>query len=158
MADNLRALRPGAGKMMIWAHNMHVGRYTDWAMGTLLQHAWGADYLPIGVVFGGGTFLARGLTAGGGYTALVDRTFGPASSIDAVAPLSALGAPLVALDLRGIPATAPAAAWFASAHPQRETGWLLESEAARYARRRTFRDRFDALIYVAHSSSSHLLQ
>lgn len=153
MAENLRAIRKTANtKMMIWAHNYHVGRYGEAAMGALLQHAWGKDYLPVGVVFGGGEFRAIATRPDGSDDDdFATQTIGPPEPYDAVSPFVATSAPLLALDLRVLPAAADR--WFTAEHRIRETGWAFTSER-HMTRSGVLRDRFDALLFVAHSTAS----
>jgi erythromycin esterase len=161
MADNIVALRAAAphDKMMVWAHNYHIGRYAEVpSMGIQLANALGADYLSLGFVLGGGTFLACGFAnAEQGdmtVTDLADHSFAPASAVDTVAPFVAVGAPLLALDLRSLPKGSAAAAWFSAPHPLREVGFLFNNESQNTIDR-VLSAQFDIALFVAQSTSAH---
>jgi erythromycin esterase len=164
MADNLVALRKRLGvgvKMMIWAHNYHVGRYAELqSMGTHLAKAWGREYVAFGVLFGEGTVMARTLTDPGnekaGYTGYLEHAIAAAPPWDAAAPFAGVTT-TVALDLRALPASSKAAAWFTTPHPIRELGWLFYSERM-LPRMGVLTARYDAAIYVPRSTSSRMLR
>ncbi len=154
MADNLIAIRAAThAKMMIWAHNYHVGRYAATSMGTLLHRAWGRDYLAIGAAFAGGDFLAIGREDDGMFHGRISaHGIAAAAPYDSVAPLVATGVPLLVLDLRSLPAAA--ASWFGWPHPIREAGAGFISERQMTAPG-TLADRFDAVLFVARSTPAH---
>jgi erythromycin esterase len=60
MADNVRWLldhaAPGA-RMILWAHNQHIGAVPGW-MGGNLRDAYGANYVALGTTFGTGSVTA----------------------------------------------------------------------------------------------------
>ena len=106
MADNVHWLLSAAApdaRVVLWAHNGHIsksptGRAGFAPMGWYLAQTLGAAYLPIGLVFHEGGFA--GVTAGqpGAHTVapMAADTLGRA--------LVASGLPLLALDLRQLPA------------------------------------------------------
>jgi erythromycin esterase-like protein len=145
--------------MMVWAHNYHVGRYAEVpSMGIHLATALGTDYVSLGFVLGGGTFVACGFAnAEAGdmtVTDLADHSFAAASAVDAVAPFVAVGAPLLALDLRSLPKDSAAATWFSSPHPLREVGFLFNNEPQTTVDR-VLASQFDIALFVARSTSAH---
>ena len=119
MADHFHWIlsqeEPGS-KAVIWAHNIHVSKALrqDWMgiqpMGRYLRTVLGEDYLVIGTAFLHGRFLAL---AEEGETHDV-QTFAvppePKGTLDAA--LASTGYPLLALDLRQIPAQGKIADWF----------------------------------------------
>lgn len=61
MAENVLWLTqhlPAGTKLMLWAHNLHIGRFGT-AMGTFLSQSLGTKYVATGLDFGHGTFNAR---------------------------------------------------------------------------------------------------
>ena len=161
MADNLVALHVAAphDKMMVWAHNYHVGRYAEVpSMGSHLTKTLGRDYISLGFVLGDGTFRACSYADPAADTKVVtplgDHSFAPASAVDTVAPFVATGSPLIGLDLRALPAGSASAAWFSAPHPLREVGFLFNSEPL-HTVDRILASQFDVALFVAHSTSAH---
>ncbi len=137
MADNLAWIldqHPGE-RVVAWAHNMHVSRAH--AMGHRLRERFGTAYVPIGMVFNRGGFLARKPAVIGPHTRCCadDRT-----------AFARVGAPVLVADLRCAPAGV-VADWFAGPHPMRETGWRYTNDAALTIIARLSL-RFDIAIYV----------
>jgi erythromycin esterase len=159
MADNIAALHAAAPneKMMVWAHNYHVGRYSFVpSMGIHLQKALGRAYLAIGFVFGSGTFAAAGSRRDGSVTDAEVHGFGAPTPLDAAAPFVATGLAQLALDLRTLP-QGPIGAWFAAPHLLREIGWLYTGEVAD-TKPRILTEQFDALLFVARSTPARALK
>jgi erythromycin esterase len=158
LADNILAIhaRAPSVKMMIWAHNYHAGRYSFVpSMGTHLQKTLGSAYLPIGIVFGGGRFLAAGALADGSHSPVDTHAFGPPTPFDVAVPFVASGHAQLALDLRAVPA-GPVKAWFFAPHLVRELGWLYTSDFAD-TRLRILPEHFDAVLFVARSTPARRL-
>jgi erythromycin esterase-like protein len=149
MADNLGALASRFDRMIVWAHNEHVERDYEFAMGAVLAARFGTAYLPIGMVFDGGSFLASetGVTLD---DESLPVTVGPAPANDVAAAFARTGAPLLLADLR----TAPD--YFQRPQLTRETGWNSATEAEMEGPTRVAK-RFAAVIYVAKSTPSHRL-
>ena len=126
MAANVEWIlaREGArGKVVVWAHNLHVARAPITgpifasrggapavaSMGERLQHSLGAGYVPIGTAF------AR---------SMADSSALDSSSVDAA--LAMVGVPRFLLALDPAPSDAPAAAWVRAAHLKRaEDGYVV---------------------------------
>ena len=126
MAANVEWIlaREGArGKVVVWAHNLHVARApitgpifasrggapAVTSMGERLQHSLGAGYVPIGTAF------AR---------SMADSSALDSSSVDAA--LAMVGVPRFLLALDPAPSDAPAAAWVRAAHLKRaEDGYVV---------------------------------
>jgi erythromycin esterase len=129
MAANTRWLLeqyPKGTRMVMWAHNFHVQKAPPGAvpMGVHLEKMYGADYVPVGMLFGEGSFQAVGAPPRGG--GLQEFTVGPAPPHD-LASLFA-GLPLAALDVRSLPAVA--ATWLGEERIARQTGALFNGEAS----------------------------
>jgi erythromycin esterase len=153
MADNaLRALEhrgPGA-RAVVWAHNAHVSRNPEAEppmMGVHLGARLGADYRAIGSVLGRGSYQAFDATARG----LKDFTIAPAAAGSLEDTLAAAGPPIALLDLRALPPSGTAAAWFRAFQVMRQFDGLYDDERpSGWASARTIVAReFDALSFVA---------
>jgi erythromycin esterase len=143
MADNVGALLE-EGKVVVWAHNAHIGRHPFRGMktlGSVLGERFGGDYLAIGTAFYEGSFQARDAQYGKGIASnrLTSFDAGRArcGSLEA-----ALGASLPGnflLDLRAVPAEV--ARWLEeprltryglSAFTSRDQTWFLVRPANHY--------------------------
>ena len=155
MADNIasRASRPGAGKMIVWAHNMHVEQDYEFAMGTYLAQRFATAYVPIGFLFDRGTYNASPTGVN-----LTDARrvvgVGPAPEADIAASFARTGADLLLVDLRR--ATGGVADYLNRPQITRETGWNISDEKSMPQARRLAK-RFAAALYVARSTPSRLL-
>ena len=147
MADNVMWLldhHPKGTRFVLWAHNGHVGRSDSYdSMGVHLARRLGAEYLPIGFVFGEGGFQAIRDSRG-----LGEVTIGPPSDFDLAQVFLRAGLGLAFLDLRA--ARGPVAAYFADRHPMREYGAGYNPESSPLPVRLSAR--FDAVIFVAKST------
>jgi hypothetical protein len=83
-------------------------------------------------------------------------TLPPASPGQVGAALLAGDPDVHALDLHALPTTGEAAAWFRSPPLVREVGYIVLSEAER-ARPQVLPERFDALLFVAHTTHARPL-
>jgi erythromycin esterase len=160
MAENVRALLdaegPGA-KVLIWAHNGAVQRKTLFHLettGSVLGNQLGADYRAVGFAFYQGGFRALGPD-----DELHEYAVGPApaDSVDGV--LAAIGIPLLALDLRHVPADGPVARWMAKKPSQRFIPGAFDPDrAVLFAYAADPRDNFDALVFVETTTPSRSLE
>ncbi|HEY0512772.1 MAG TPA: erythromycin esterase family protein [Thermoanaerobaculia bacterium] len=150
MADNVAWIlgqAPPGSKIVLWAHNAHVHK-TEGAMGQFLADRLGKDMVVLGFGFSEGI-----------YNAVGDNGLGPQEALPPVAGsvesyLRAAGLPRLILDLRGVPADAPAAPWLDQPRPFREIGAM----AARCAFSPVVISReFDGLIYFDQTHPSALL-
>ena len=151
MADNVKWLlehQPRGGRIVLWAHNGHVSHVLETYpnMGSHLDRMYKRDYVPIGFVFGQGSFQAMDWTTGRGG-GLAEHTLGPAPEHDVSTAFSRAGMPLLVLDLRRLPNKGPVREWFDAPHARLETGAVFISQ-----RQMTVVDalprKFDAVIYV----------
>jgi erythromycin esterase len=138
---------PGA-KIVLWAHNGHVSR-SPGAMGGHLAQRFGKQMVVLGFAFDQGRYNAVG-----GEVGLSDWEALPPAVNAVESYLNAAGIPRFVLDLRRVPAGAPAA-WLAQPRPFREIGAL----ASRCSSVRTVvDDLFDGLIWIDQTSPSVLLR
>jgi len=157
MAANARALldlEGPEGKIVLWAHNAHVGRKADWQMGYHLHRLVEPAPVVFGFAFGNGSFQARDMT---GNWVLRDfvAPAPPAGSLDGT--LGRAGSPLFVLDLRRIPVDGSAAAWWRPQHLTRSAGSGFSDdpeEVAWFADPAAVREEYDALLFVADTTAA----
>lgn len=151
MADNVKWIldqSPGA-KMVIWAHNGHVGT-TNGAMGAELRHWYGEQMVVFGFAFDQGSFQAveksRGLRK---FTVAA----APPESLDGI--LAASGVPIFALDVRDAPTAGPVGKWMKEAHKSRSIGAVYsEEDAAIYFIDLYPRATYDAILFVRRTTAA----
>ncbi|HKQ60053.1 MAG TPA: erythromycin esterase family protein [Candidatus Polarisedimenticolaceae bacterium] len=129
-----------SGRIVLWAHNLHVGKRGDW-MGRHLGERYGADYVALGFAFGDGRYRATGRHGVSDYAAAPV----PADSLEAL--LGAAGLPCFLLELRDVPA------WLAAARPFRAVG--PESPGQEFFPAAVAAD-YDVIAYLARTSPSQL--
>lgn len=154
MAENtlwlLEQAGPGA-RMMLWAHNAHIGRLPG-AMGDSLGAALGSDYVNLGFLFGTGHINA--VADGGSDVRPWSVSLIPEFSVEAV--FSRTGQPRLLLDTRLVPGGGADAAPLRGPIPMRRIGarynpdwnWFYAS---------LFPQDFDLLMYVETSTPTRLL-
>ncbi|NVB82767.1 MAG: DUF1416 domain-containing protein [Kofleriaceae bacterium] len=154
MAENVGwLLDTTKARIVVWAHNGHISKFLPAAenaatfknMGSVLKAKYKADYLPIGFVFGQGSFQAMDWTKKS--RRLGEASIGPAPEHYGSAAFAKTGKPLLVLDLRTLPKRGKVAEWFAAKHPFREIGAVWQGEPAM-----TFLQAlppvYDAVIYI----------
>ncbi|MGE3831925.1 MAG: erythromycin esterase family protein [Parvibaculaceae bacterium] len=137
MAENVAALLdiegPGA-KAVLWAHNGHVARESDYVeadktpipnMGTRLHELFGTRHLVVGFAFNEGSFQAVEFSKG-----LIDHTVGPAAEGSLDHGLASADIPIFLLDLATAPASGPVNDWLASRPKSRWIGAVYAEDRA----------------------------
>lgn len=155
MADNIaaRASRADAGKLIVWAHNMHIESDYEFAMGTHLARRFASSYVTIGFVFDRGTYNASPTGVNLEDARRVVEV-GPAPETDIASAFARTGAGLLLVDLRR--SSGRVAEYLSGPQLARETGWNVADEKSMSHPRRLAK-RFTAALYVAHSTPSQLL-
>jgi erythromycin esterase len=155
MAENIEWIadqNPGA-KLIIWAHNGHVG-YAPYSgiepMGSYLKKAFGSQLVNFGFAFNEGSFRAVELGKG-----LHEFTVGPAPAGSWDQALAATDIPIFALDLRRAPQQGPAASWLEGDHPSRSIGATFSDGTANlFWSNARQQDAFDAVLFVEKTSAA----
>jgi len=139
------------GRMMLWAHNLHVIRAPQ-RMGSFLETRYGAAYRPIGQFFGTGAVNAT--TPGGPVQRIA---VGPIKSNTYESAFAATGLPRLLLDARKIPAGGAGAASLLGPLKLREVTevYARVSDDATYLATILPGD-FDGLVWFATSTPSVL--
>jgi erythromycin esterase len=147
MAENVGwLLDKTKGRIVVWAHNGHIAKQLETFknMGSQLKAKYKADYLPIGFIFGEGSFQAQDWSKE--TRRLGEITLGPAPEHYVTGAFAKTGKPLLVLDLRKLP-KGKVGDWFAAKHPTRETGAVFNTEMAMTSLQ-ALPPRFDAVIYI----------
>src|SRR5262249_1252801 len=157
MADNVHALLeiegPGT-RAVLWAHNGHVQHAPDAGMANMGSHLHAelgaADYRAVGFAFNRGGFRAKGPDF-----VLRDYTVDPAPTHFVHRPFSPSRTPLLRLDVRHLPADAPAESWIAekTGQPSSVAVFHPDGELAS-AHFSDPRDNLDALLFVETTTAA----
>jgi erythromycin esterase len=159
MAENVKWIleqEPLGSKMMLWAHNGHVAAAAPvyapdhLPMGGHLREFFGDRLVTCGFIFQQGGFRAVDMA-----TRSVNAfTVGPPPRGSLDATLAALGAPLFAIDLRGLP-KGTVADWFAERRVSRQIGGgYSEATPGVWMHRIHAAHDFDLLIFVDRTTPS----
>lgn len=173
MADNiLRAVAEHGGRGIVWAHNFHISRvpsgFRPWQrtrdfkpMGAYLSDRLGKGYYALGMAFDHGSFSAGDEDADergesfAGMKAFSLPPSPPGMFGHALAGVS----DLFLLDLRGLPSSSPARAWFALTHSPRYAGAGFSNRWSEkdYSEALVPAAHFDGLLFVRRTTASRLL-
>jgi len=144
------------GKVIIWAHNGHVGNtlLEDWdtmarMLGSRLREHFGSEYYVVATEFYGGQFLARDRCPGHAYDLITQTAVVPGSD-SYPGLLHAEGIPLFFLDLRGADYSRDDTAWLVGPRTMRFIGasYCPEYDVEWYTRQVSLPEEFDGVIYV----------
>lgn len=163
MAENIGWLLDQAGtngKMILWAHNEHIGATpaaTDVpdavtkSMGTWLRERYNDRYRPIGQTFYAGECNAIEGT-------LTEVTVPPPPNDSYEAALRQTTQPRLLLDLRNTQPSDIVRQWLSNPHLLHAIGASYdEADPDRYYGSVRLEEKFDVLIYIERSTPSHLL-
>jgi erythromycin esterase len=146
----------GGGKVIIWAHNGHVGNtlLEDWdtmarMLGSRLRENYGSDYYVVATEFYGGQFLALDRCPGHAYE-MITQTAVPPGTESYPGLLHAEGIPLFFLDLRGVDYSRDDTAWLMGPRTMRFIGasYCPEYDVEWYTREVSLPEEYDGVIYV----------
>ncbi len=144
-------------KIVLWAHNGHMaaGSYRGYdPMGGFLRQMYGADMVVFGFAFNRGGFQAIDLVGGGLREFTVPPA--PANSLDAA--FAAAGIPILAVDLRGLPADGPGS-WLRSRQLTRTIGAAYdETRANLFFSDLNAPEAFDAMLFVENTTRARPVQ
>ncbi len=153
MAENVEWILDHVGpdsKMVMWAHNWHVGRNdtTARSMGTVLKQRLGDKYRSFGFLFQQGQFNAWGTNSLG----LHSRPSAEPGSLEEV--LGRVGSDLMAVNLTGIP-DAEVAEWFATPRKSFSVGAVYREEYPNsYLIEEVFSEIYDVLVFFRDTSAA----
>lgn len=156
MAENVMWIRERAGpdaKMVVWAHNDHVGRMPN-TMGRHLGREYGSDYVAMAFTFGDGVFNAVNASSG----VLDPFRPAPVPATWMEHTLSQTGKPLLLFDARQLASGGAAAAALRNFVTMRSVGSTYNaSSMTAFSRRYQLPSYFDLLYYVQTARETTLL-
>jgi erythromycin esterase len=144
------------GKVIIWAHNGHVGNtyLEDWdtmaqMLGSRLRERHGSDYYVVATEFYGGQFRALDRCPGHAYQ-LITHTAVVPDPQSYPGLLHAEGIPLFFLDLRGVDYSREDTSWLSGPRRMRFIGasYCPEYDVEWYSRVVSLPQEFDGVIYI----------
>jgi erythromycin esterase-like protein len=155
MAANVRWMLDDdpSAKVVVWAHNFHVSSQPNW-MGAHLKKSLGASYVTVGFMAGSGTYYAMGPASDGAAEEHVHRLKEPVEGgIEWI--FRKAGEPLALLDLRGVDAGAPGAAW---TRQKRDFGHIGAMRRDERFDPIVASEAFDLLLYVDQTTAARQLK
>jgi erythromycin esterase len=166
MAENVRWLVeegfPGQ-KIVLWAHNRHVGtnfRSSEKSLGDHLRDCYGYEMVVIGFATHHGGLRAIRMKEGkfqrGGPVA---TPLAPASAVSVEAVFKETGLPRFILDLRDLAKDSPAGAWLAIQRQHREIGAVYDPDrASSYYEHVRLPQTYDCIVFIAESTAAKPLK
>ena len=153
MAENVQwqigELKPGT-RMIIWAHNDHVGKFKG-SLGDYLQQTYGPDYYALGFSFNQGAFQARELTPNVTIGALKEFTVSAAPEGSVEWTLNRAGIANFIVDLRHTTKPEAVEQWIATPRPMRSIG-LGFSRFENVFSRVNLKQTYDGLVFIETST------
>jgi erythromycin esterase len=166
MAANVRWLVeegfPGQ-KIVLWAHNRHVGTNfgsSERSLGDHLRDCYGDRMVVMGFATHHGELRAIRVKEGrfqrGGPVAL---PLAPANKVSVEALFQETGLPRFVLDLRDLPEDSAVGAFLAKQRPHREIGAVYDPDrAASYYEHVRLSQMYDCIVFIAESSAAQPLE
>ena len=163
MAENVMWImedHPPDTRVVLWAHNGHIQRTSEpgWTtMGSRLAKDLGSRYVTLGFSFDHGGFQA--VDHGGGPSSrrgLRAFSVGPAPPENVEHAFARVGESIFVLDLRSLAPDDPARRWLDVPRPLREIGNGFFDETS-MSRQYRLTERFDAIVFVAETTSARSL-
>jgi len=141
---------PTDAKVVVWAHNAHIGRGTDHPelnFGDILTEGYGDAYVAVSLEFGEGTCHQRALDADLASGDLVVHSAGPSPVGSLPWCLASTGQQALAVDLRRPTHEHAAEAWLRQPQTEHAIGWT-SADWAVYDGKSIVPDKYDAIVYV----------
>ena len=158
MSRNLLKLleRAPDTKVVVWAHNGHVGAGTrtgDPNLGSELRAAMGRAYYALGIEFGRGASQFRRGNADGSNGALEEIVAGPPPEGSLPERLSRIGRPQVFVNFRAS-RTPAVETWLTTTQPEHGIGWVYAAGTAVGIMEDGKPGRFDGYLFVESVTSA----
>ena len=141
---------PTDAKVVVWAHNAHIGRGTDHPelnFGDILTKRYGDAYVAVSLEFGEGTCHQRALDADLASGDLVVHPAGPSPVGSLPWCLASTGQQALAVDLRRPTHEQADEAWLRQPQTEHAIGWT-SADWAVYDGKSIVPDKYDAIVYV----------
>jgi erythromycin esterase len=152
-AENILALSSGQERVVVWAHNGHIGNIFG-AMGRRLKRQLGLRYLTVGFTSYGGSFRARTRRSDGGAGPPVPIVPPPPAPDSYEAAFHRAGQPRFLLDLRPL-RDGSGPEWLAGPHPLRDVGGAYDPNLSSSPSR--LPEEFDSILFFDQSLPSNPL-
>jgi len=163
LAENVSWLLDQAGpnaKMVVWAHNGHVGvdSTSGESMGAHLRKQHGNAMVSFGLTFYGGSFNALTMSESGQFGGMAVHHVAPPSENSYEYCFHSAGLARFALNLRGIQRGTPATDWLFGPHLLRYVGaGYADANPEAFFRAVVLPEMFDVIVFFEDTSPSHLL-
>jgi erythromycin esterase len=161
MAKNIRWIldqQPAGARMALWAANGHVAKHdlgqSALSMGSLLKEAFGDEYVVAGTLFRAGSFRAHGMRPTRG---LMEFELSPPPPGTVEGTLSRIGAGLLCLNLRALPAESEAARWAHYALRMRNIGAAHAAAHGQHFVAARLDELYDMVFLIDKLTPSHYL-
>jgi erythromycin esterase len=162
MAENVHWLIeeafPGQ-KIVLWAHNSHVGTDMGGSLGDHLRDRYGDQMVTIGFALHHGEVRARRKVEGAQPGPLGAAPLAPVSKVSVEAVFQETGLPRFILDLRDLPKDSAVSAWLAKPRLHRMIGaeYGAERDSKYYAHVR-LPQMYDGIVFIAESTAAKPLK
>jgi len=148
---------PPDTKVVVWAHNFHVGRGSDPSgrtLGDLLGERFGQSYVSVSLEFGTGQCHQRSLNPDltSGDLVVHDVESAPVGSLPWC--LAATGLPAQAVTLRDRQPDPTVDTWFAEPRSEHAIGWTF-ADWAEFECESMIAEKYDAIVYIDTITPSH---
>ena len=160
MGENLLDLMdqdPDVRKVVVWAHNRHIGHRTDAPkpnLADLLTERYGAAYVALALEFGSGSYHMRTVGSDLASAGLVEVVADIPAASSLPGYLAATGHEALAVSLRDRQPDPIMAEWMSRPQTEHEIGWTSANWST-FERQTLLAEKYDGVIYVDTVSPSH---
>ena len=160
MGENLLDLMdqdPDVRKVVVWAHNRHIGHRTDAPkpnLADLLTERYGAAYVALALEFGSGSYHMRTVGSDLASAGLVEVVADIPAASSLPGCLAATGHEALAVSLRDRQPDPIMAEWMSRPQTEHEIGWTYANWST-FERQTLLAEKYDGVIYVDTVSPSH---
>ena len=154
MAENIqRYVNAGnpQTKIILWAHNDHIGNYKN-GMGAHLRQTFGESYYTLALTFGEGGFQAREMSKDVTIGALAPFSVGPATAGSVEWYFSRAGFENFLIDFRHSTKAPEVERWFAASHNMRTIGLGYFREGREPLSAIKLKEAFDGMVFIGKTS------
>jgi erythromycin esterase len=154
---NLIDESPEECRVVVWAHNGHIGRGADpdsRNLGDLLTERFGSGYVPLALEFGTGSVHMRRMDADLASGDLLAKTVEPAPVGSLPWCLSATGHQVLAVNLRDRRPDPILEDWLGGMQIEHGIGWT-HTESSQYYEQCHLVEKYDGIAFVQSSSPTH---
>ena len=160
MGENLLDLidhGPADSKVVVWAHNGHIGRGTNAPapnLGDVLTERYGSAYVSLALEFGNGSCHMRSVGSDLASADLVEVVAEPPPVGSLPWCLTATGHKALAVNLRDRRANPALEVWLQRPQTEHDIGWTY-ADWSTFDRQTLLAEKYDGIIFVASATPSH---